>query len=382
MYSSRLVVVITIIIVLAVCISTGLILKNFTFNIVTENSFQFLPASKVLSDITYCTVNGTDIKMDMYFPIKFDSNPSPVLVYIHGGAWIFGDKEINTGRADLPELLSRGYVIATVNYRLAPDYQFPSSIEDVKCAVRYLRANAEKYNIDPNYIGAWGDSAGGHLVSLLALTNRSAGFDVGQYLEYSSSIQAVVDYFGPENLTDPNFYNIYSIALDGIFGSYENMIKASPTYYISNDSSKYSPPFLIFQGDKDIVVFQSQSQEFYKKLIENNVTATLVMVNGSGHGFVSIGSQPNPSRSEVTKMVADFFDKYIKIKITVTGTVSEIPYLLDYQYNVIYLQTIYKGKIDEKNLGSPVPELLKYGWKVEYKDFPQHDTTPQRVTIG
>lgn len=378
MKNNKLTVSIEIIVLLAVCISTGLIVKHFTLNIVTSNSFQFLPVSNALSDVTYCTVNNTELKMDMYFPIKFDSNPSPVLVYVHGGAWLFGNKEINTGRADFPELLSRGYVIASVNYRLAPDYQFPAQIEDVKCAVRYLRANAEKYNIDPNYIGAWGDSAGGHLVSLLALTNRSAGFDTGQYLEYSSSIQAVVDYFGPTNLTNPNFYNIYAIALDQIFGSYENMINASPVKYVTNSS----PPFLIFQGDRDIVVFQSQSEELYDKLKENNVTASLVIVNGASHGFMSIGVQSNPSRSEISKMVGDFFDKYIKSKIIVKETIGEIPYLLDFQENIIYLQTIYNGKINEKKLGSPVPELLQEGWTIEYKDFPQHDTTPQRVSTG
>src|SRR4030042_3754619 len=159
------------------------------------------------------------------------------------------------------------------------------------------------------------------------------------------------------------------------------MINASPVHHISNDSSKSTPPFLIFQGDRDILVFQSQSEELYNKLIENNVTATLVIVNGAGHGFVSIGDQPKPSRSEITKMVADFFDKYLKNRPSAAETVTEIPYILDYQENVIYLQAIYKGKINEKNLGSPVQELLKGVGKVEYKDFPQHNTTQQRVAI-
>jgi acetyl esterase/lipase len=335
-----------------------------------------LPLSLVARDVTYCTFNDTEVKMDIYIPITIGSRPSPALVYVHGGAWIFGDKKIDAGEPDIPEFLSRGYVVATVNYRLAPEYKFPTQIEDVKCAVRYLRANAEKYNIDPNSIGAWGDSAGGHLVSLLALTNRSAGFDVGEYLEYSSSIQAVVDYFGPTNLTNPNFYNIYSIALDDIFGSYDNMINASPVKYVTKDS----PPFLIVQGDRDMIVFQSQSKELYNKLIANNVTATLVIVKGASHSFVAIGTKLNPSRSEITKMVADFFDKYLK-KPVAAETKAEVPYLLDYQKNIIYFQVMYKGEIDESKLGSPVKELVKEGWKIAYKDFPQHNTTSQRVTI-
>src|SRR4030042_4920483 len=137
-----------IMIISAVCILTSFILKHYTFNIVSTEAFQYLPASKVLSDVVYCTPNGMEVKMDMYFPIKFDTKPSPAVMYVHGGSWIFGDKKINTGRPDIPELLSRGYVVATINYRLAPDYQFPASIEDVKCAVRDLRGNAEKYKIE------------------------------------------------------------------------------------------------------------------------------------------------------------------------------------------------------------------------------------------
>lgn len=363
-----------IIIIAASCLLLGLFLRNVVFH---DERLVYLPASSILRDVTYCTYDGVESKMDLYFPIKFGTSPSPALIYVHGGAWIFGNKEVNTGTPDIPELLSRGYVIATVNYRLAPDHKFPAQIEDIKCAVRYLRTNAERYNIDPNNIGAWGDSAGGHLVSLLALTNESAGFDKGQYLEYPSNIKAVVDYFGPTNLTDPNFYNIYSIALQEIFGSYENMVNASPVKYVK----KESPPFLIFQGDRDIIVFQDQSEELYNKLITENATATIVIVKGGTHGFVDVGNTMDPTRKNITIMVADFFDKYLKNQPIVAETVTEVPYILDYQEKIIYFQEMYKGKINEKNLDSPVKELLKEGWRILYKDFPQHNTTPQKVKI-
>lgn len=356
------------------CFLLGFFIRNIIFD---ESKPLYIPASTILHDVTYCTNDGIESKMDIYFPIKFGGDPSPVLMYVHGGAWIFGDKKVTTGTPDMPELLSRGYVIAVVNYRLAPDYKFPAQIEDVKCAVRYLRANAEEYNIDLNKIGAWGDSAGGHLVSLLALANKSDGFDKGQYLEYSSSINAVVDYFGPTNLTDPNFYNIYSVALEQIFGSHENMLNASPVKYVKKDS----PPFLIFQGDRDIIVFQDQSEELYNKLIAENATATLIIVNGSAHGFVEVGTM-NPSRENITLMVADFFDRYLKQEEKSTiETIKKIPYILDYQGKKIYFQAMYKGEINEDNLGSPIQELLEEGWKISYKDFPQHRKTTQKVTI-
>lgn len=365
-----------IIIVAVSCFLIGIFLRNITFY---EEKLIYLPASSILRDVTYCTNDGVESKMDIYFPIKFERGPSPVLIYVHGGAWIFGDKEINTGTPDMPELLSRGYIIATVNYRLAPEHKFPAQIEDVKCAVRYLRANTVNYGIDPEYIGAWGDSAGGHLVSLLGLTNESAGFDSGQYLEYSSNVKAVVDYFGPTNLTDPNFYNIYSLALEEIFDSYENMVNASPVKYVTKDA----PPFLIFQGDRDILVFQSQSKELYNKLIAENATAALVIVKGATHGFRDVIGGISPTREEITKMVADFFDKYLKHenKPLRIETITDVPYILYYPEKKIYFQQMYKGKINENALGSPVQELLKEGWRIGYKDFPQHNTTSQKITI-
>ena len=288
------------------CILVGIFTKFVFFDNILKKPI-YLPASIALTDVTYCTYNGVESKMDIYFPLKISDEPSPALVYVHGGGWIFGDKKIATGTEDMPELLKRGYVIAAINYRLAPEYKFPAQIEDVKCAVRYLRSNAEIYGIDSENIGAWGDSAGGHLVSLLALTNKTDGFDTGEYMEYSSNIKAVVDYFGPANLTNPNFYNIYSIALQEIFGSYENMINASSVKYVK----KESPPFMIFQGDRDIIVFQDQSKELYDKLREVNATADLVIVKGASHGFGEI-SKMEPTRENITIMVADFFDKYLK----------------------------------------------------------------------
>ena len=130
------------------------------------------------------------------------TTPAPAAVYIHGGSWVSGD--FNTGGFLInqigPELASKGFVVVSLDYRLGPKVHWPAQIEDVKCAIRYLRANATPLHIDPHEIGAWGQSAGGHLVSLLGTAGPSAGWDVGAYTNESSKVEAVVDMAGPSDL--------------------------------------------------------------------------------------------------------------------------------------------------------------------------------------
>src|SRR5258708_29883266 len=146
-------------------------------------------------------------------------------------------------------------------------------IEDVKCAVRFLRAQAGTYHIDPKEIGVWGGSAGGHLVSLLGVTDQRAVFEVGKYSDQTSRVQAVVDLFGPADLT-VFFSDAYLQQLrESVFGSFD-LAKASPVTYITADD----PPFLIMQGDADKTVPFSQSQEFYNKLVAAGVSAKLIVV--------------------------------------------------------------------------------------------------------
>ena len=135
-------------------------------------------AGTVQQDIVYSSSNGADLKLDIHYP-DLVNGPVPTVVYIHGGAWIQGDKEEGAWTVDIPALLEAGFAVVAVNYRLAPEYKFPAMIEDVKCAIRFLRANADRYSLATEKIGAYGGSAGGHLVSLLGLTDSSAGWDLG-----------------------------------------------------------------------------------------------------------------------------------------------------------------------------------------------------------
>ena len=262
-------------------------------------------------DVTYGTADGVDLKMDVYYP-EFATGAVPALLYVHGGAWVQGDKREGAGATEIPELRSRGYLVAAVNYRLAPDYKFPAQIEDVKCAVRFLRANAAVYGIDPNRIGAWGGSAGGHLVALLGTTDASAGFEGdGCYADESSRVQAVVDMFGPTDLKalSLGIGSRFLYVLFGTVNSNSSIVKqANPITWVSKDD----PPFLILHGEDDDVVPVSQSEILYDRLMASRVPAMLVIVENAGHGFAPAGGIIDPSRTEITKMVGDFFDRYLK----------------------------------------------------------------------
>lgn len=252
------------------------------------------------TDVTYCTMNAVALKMDVYFPTDV-SQPRPAVVYVHGGGWTSGDKSSGAGLQELPGLLESGFVVFSLNYRLAPAYHFPAMIEDVKCAIRSIRAHADEYHVDPNRIGAWGGSAGGHLVSLLGTSDESAGFDVGEYLDYSSRVQVVVDLFGPADLTVQ--FNLQQEQIGSPVFSNEQLEIASSVTYISQDD----PPFLILQGDRDQLVPLEQSQILYDRLTAAGVPATLVIVRNAGHGFNSIGGAIDPSLADITQMIVEFF---------------------------------------------------------------------------
>ena len=255
-------------------------------------------------DITYCTMDGIKLKMDVYYPSK-NNGRFAVTMYVHGGGWSSGDKAQGAGIVEIPALQKAGFLVVSVNYRLAPEYEFPAMIEDVKCAVRSLRAHADEYNLDPNRIGVWGGSAGGHLVNLLGTTDESAGFDVGEYMEYSSRVQAVVDMFGPADLT-MQFNGGYQSA-SRVFGDFDAAL-ASPVTYVTADD----PPFLMIHGEKDTLVPIEQSQILLAALQAADVPAELVPVANAGHSFKPDGGEISPSRREIAQLVVAFFMEQLK----------------------------------------------------------------------
>jgi acetyl esterase/lipase len=272
--------------------------------VLPSSEFDSFKLGTVEKDITYCTVEGVALKMDVYYPSE-NNGRFPVTMYVHGGGWSSGDKAQGAGAIEIPALQKAGFLVVSVNYRLAPEYVFPAMIEDVKCAVRSLRAHADEYNLNTNRIGVWGGSAGGHLVNLLGTTDESAGFDVGEYLEYSSRVQAVVDMFGPADLT-VQFQGGYESARR-VFGDFDVAL-ASPVTYVSADD----PPFLILHGEKDALVPIEQSQILLSALQLAGVPAELVPVVNANHSFKPDGGQISPSRKEIVQMVVAFFEEKLK----------------------------------------------------------------------
>jgi acetyl esterase/lipase len=257
---------------------------------------------ETLRNVTYCTPDNSPQTMDAYFPEA--GGPWPVLVYVHGGAWMHGDKSEAGMFARL--MTAQGYFVVSLNYRLYPAAQFPAMIQDVKCAIRSLRANAAQYNLDPNRIGAVGVSAGGHLVGLLGTTDTSAGWDVGEHLDQSSRVQAVIAMAGVMDLSR-KFPNADIEAMKRVgFGEY-NVVEASPISHVTPDD----PPFLLIHGDRDELVPVEQSQLMYDRLIEENIPAQLVVIKNAGHSLSSAGGSTTPTVLEINQIVLEFLARYI-----------------------------------------------------------------------
>ena len=260
-------------------------------------------------DLVYERVNGAVLTLDLYCPEKV-SGSLPVIVWIHTGGWSKGRKE----RCPAVALVQDGYAVASIDYRLTSTAPFPAQIEDCKAAVRWLRANASTYHLDPDHIGVWGHSAGGHLAALLGTSGGVRELEgTGDNMSYSSRVQAVCDVAGPSDLVrlyqeasqsrgDKGGKVMYDVAAL-VGGSAEKNITtataASPIHYVSKDD----PPFLIIHGENDATIPVTQAESFAAALKAAGVETTLEIANGRGHGAGGPNSQP---------MIKAFFDKYLK----------------------------------------------------------------------
>src|ERR1043165_992913 len=240
---------------------------------------------KTEKNIVYGKGDDVDLQLDLAMPSTGDG-PFPTVICVHGGGWQQGNR---TQLAKLTEALAKeNFVAATISYRFAPKYKFPAQIEDCKAAVRFLRANAAKYKIDPDRIGAVGFSAGGHLVCLLGAADEKAGLEgKGGNPKQSSRVQAVVSFFGPTDLTckdwDATVEKIFLIPfLGGKYDAKKELYhQCSPITYCN----KNCPPFLFFHGTKDPLVGIDHSEKMVKALKNVDVPAELVTMTGEGHGW-------------------------------------------------------------------------------------------------
>jgi acetyl esterase/lipase len=254
--------------------------------------------------------------MDVFTPVPAPSAPVGAVVYVHGGGWVTGTDALPPlMRSIEQEVVGSGDVFISLNYRLAPAFLWPVQIEDVKCAIRFLRFDAKPLHINPQRIAAIGDSAGGQLVSLLGLMPGTGDYDVGQYLNESSAVQAVVDLYGPTDLTSPDwkgdpFIQTYARQEFGqaLGGSTTELIGASPVAHVAAGA----PPFLIVQGAEDTVVPPGQSQELFDRLRALGDPAQLITVENAGHGLLHVGSRPEePDPADLSTAISGFLSKIV-----------------------------------------------------------------------
>ncbi|MEP6601687.1 MAG: alpha/beta hydrolase [Nitrospirota bacterium] len=244
------------------------------------------PGSKTIPNLVYKNTNGRQLLLDLYLPAEA-SGAVPVIIYLHGGGWEQGSRHQCPAFGLIPE----GFAVASIDYRLSREAPFPAQIEDCKAAVRWLRANASKYNLDPDRFGVWGTSAGGHLAALLGTSGGAQELEGGgDNLQYSSRVQAACAVSAPTDLrkfgTNPAGAQIGPRAqqvLTNLFGGAENKgalaAMASPIKYVSKDD----PPFLVVHGEYDRVVPVEQAHQFYEALQKAGVKATLKILPNQGH---------------------------------------------------------------------------------------------------
>lgn len=238
-------------------------------------------------DLAYAPNPHPRQHLDLYLPSG--EGPLPLIVWVHGGAFRAGSKEDFVPA----EFLSLGYAIASVNYRLSQHARWPAQIVDCKAAVRWLRARAGDYGLDPERFAAWGPSAGGHLVTMLGVTGHVGAFEQGEHLDVSSRVSAVVDYFGPTDFLQMDAHRLpegqehdpadspESELVGGAIQEHpERVASANPINYVTGDA----PPFLIVHGDRDPLVPHHQSVLLDEALRAAGVPVQFYTVVGGGHG--------------------------------------------------------------------------------------------------
>lgn len=235
--------------------------------------------------------------------------PFPCVLFIHGGGFRAGSREGYNGQ--IIRLAEKGYVAVTVSYRLAPKYPFPAAIHDTKAAVRWLRANAKKYGIDPDRIGATGGSAGGHLAQFLAVTAGVKEFEGdGGNPTFSSAVACAVNVYGPSDFTKSYGKSADAAEVLPLFlgGNLEKArpahIKASPLYWVTPNAA----PTLCVHGTEDKYVHVEQAEWLVAKLKAAGVEAELLKLEGAGHGFKGKDAET------AEKALVAFFDKHLKKK--------------------------------------------------------------------
>ncbi|WP_055665763.1 alpha/beta hydrolase [Desnuesiella massiliensis] len=243
----------------------------------------------ILKDITYKTVNNEEIKLDIYAPTKYKYKKSPVIIYIHGGGWSYGDKALDNNVSPIiDKIREEGLFIISINYRLtSKSIKFPSPVEDCKDAIRWVYKHAENYNFDKNNIGLWGVSAGAHLALLCAYTSNKDFIGDEALSTCDTKVKYVIDFFGPTSLslqTTKDGRAMVESLINTNSREVEDLLKkASPLTYITPSA----PPTLIVHGEKDTLVPILQSKLLYDKGRELGVKIDFLSIPKAEHNLAN-----------------------------------------------------------------------------------------------
>lgn len=267
-----------------------------------------------MANVEYANIDGISLKLDLYLP-KNVAKLYPVIVWIHGGGWVGGGKENSTAAS----MVQQGYAVVSINYRLSGQAIFPAQIQDCKAAIRWIRANAVQYGFNSEKIGAWGSSAGGHLVAMLGTAGDVDSLEgtVGGNLQFSSRVQAVCDWYGPSNLPTicdfPSAINHCSstspeaLLIGGAIKDHlAQAVAASPITYVSSND----PPFLIQHGTNDMTVPFHQSVELDSALKAVGVNVQFQPIANTGHGGGGFAAD------STRRQVLEFFNRHLKSPTT------------------------------------------------------------------
>ncbi len=240
-------------------------------------------------DVVYATLGDRKLHLDLYFQ-PGAKRPLPLVIWIHGGGWRSGSKQ-NPRHA--LTLLDHGFAVASVEYRLSGEAIFPAAVEDCKAAVSFLRLNAMSFRLDPGRFGAWGSSAGGHLVALLGTTNDVDEFNTHAVCRRASpAVQAVCNWFGPTDFLRMNDFpgkidhdgprSPESLFIGGPIQQHKQQVaRANPISFVSAGD----PPMLLMHGESDQLVPYNQSELLHAELVKRRIDSTLYRVKGGDHGF-------------------------------------------------------------------------------------------------
>lgn len=244
-------------------------------------------AAGVTRDVPFATVDGHELKLDLYRSAK--SPAAGLIVWVHGGAWRAGSRE----NVDLLRMTEYGWAVASVDYRLSGAARFPAQIHDIKAAIRYLRAHSTQYDYPAERFVIAGSSAGGHLAALVGVSNgvRELEGEVGDNPQVSSNVQAIVDLYGASNLTTilaqstPHGLEVRKPALDLLLGGQPDAVPAlarlaSPVFWVD----VLDPPLLLLHGDQDPQMPINQAHELQGAYEKVGLPVEFIVVHGSGHG--------------------------------------------------------------------------------------------------